>query len=77
MRAIAIYAGRRPLAALRAAWNVCSDIAGGNAVGQRFSNVLGRGIASHINTAIAVSQQAIMAFMRFQPGIAEFFFPRR
>jgi hypothetical protein len=49
--------------ALRAALNVCSDIAGGNAIGQRFSNVLGRGIASHTSTAMGVSQQASKGFM--------------
>jgi hypothetical protein len=33
-------------------------MAGGNTTGQRFSNEFGCGIASHTNTAIAVSQQA-------------------
>jgi len=37
--------------ALRAAWNSCSDIAGGNATGQRFSNELACGIASRFRDA--------------------------
>jgi hypothetical protein len=49
--------------ALRAALKVCTDIAGGNAVGQRFSNEFGCGIASQTNAAIAASQQASAAFM--------------
>jgi hypothetical protein len=40
---------------LRAVKYSFHDIAGGN-VGHRFSNVLGRGIANHTNTAMAVSQ---------------------
>jgi hypothetical protein len=48
--------------ALRAALNVCSDIAGGNAIGQRFSNMLGPGIASHTNTAMVVSHKASKGF---------------
>lgn len=59
---------------------VSQDMADGNSIGDRFSNVLGRGIASHTSTAMAVSQQASNSFTKrspAQPGIAEFSFPRR
>jgi hypothetical protein len=60
------------LDALRAELNVCGDIAGGNAIGQRLSNVLGRGIASQTSVAMAVSHKASKGFMThlLEAGIA-------